>query len=523
MHSPVRALLWEQWRHIRWPMLAAFLFMMTVAAADWMLNVRGSWDTPTELYQFTFIPVMLLFIIFVFVSQGDLNDLHVRFAPRLFALPVRISVLVNCVLLARLAAIWLLAVVTQGSACLLFRHVEPALFDHWFLAVFVVPLFFAVITACFQSVLWWPGLHVLLRVGVILGVYVAFILIGKHGLFEVNLLLFALLALLAYSGTMVGVMHARRGGQAHRPKWVESKLQHRTGRAKPFASAASAQVWFEWKTKGRYLPLAAGVLLPLVVGGFVWYVGDGGRSATRTLATAPIWVVMGLAYCAPMGAAILGMLMPAIDYRHHASGFSTFAMTRPMHTRALGAARLKMGALSIVATYALMALILCFMAGVPTFLGTLKFISTELEIGAHTVAFAHLGIIVYAAICWILLWLGLPFAAGSVVAAVISETLSLSPSVRWWSLSAVVACLTVFTFLAAYRHKLVSSVAVCVLAVAWAFMGAAIIIYAKALGIPIGSGDDWAVRGIAAAMALALLPLLPFATVPLTIHWFRHR
>src|SRR5205823_9530047 len=63
---------------------------------------------------------------------------------------------------------------------------------------------------------------------------------------------------LAYRVALAGVTRARRGDQPEASRflsWVRAQSRRRRPEKRPFASAAAAQLWFEWRMHGRGLPL----------------------------------------------------------------------------------------------------------------------------------------------------------------------------------------------------------------------------------------------------------------------------
>src|ERR1019366_7766738 len=80
--------------------------------------------------------------------------------------------------------------------------------------------------------------------------------------------LYAVVTLVAWSLSYIGVRHARRGDVPdwHALLWPVRRLAHvLPQRRTPFASAAHAQEWSEWRHTAGTLPIMTGVVLPWVL------------------------------------------------------------------------------------------------------------------------------------------------------------------------------------------------------------------------------------------------------------------
>jgi hypothetical protein len=153
---------------------------------------------------------------------------------------------------------------------------------------------------------------------------------------------------LAYAVAVTGVARARRGDMPEwpwLPRWAEAVGRWRPRRRRPFASAARAQVWFEWRQHGKSLPFLVGFILPMFL---VVAFNDDIPSA------ALLMIAAGLPpFFAQLGGASIGKMNPWVrDYY----GVPPFTAVRPMTSGALVGAKLKMAALSTLATWALMIL-----------------------------------------------------------------------------------------------------------------------------------------------------------------------
>jgi hypothetical protein len=161
---------------------------------------------------------------------------------------------------------------------------------------------------------------------------------------------FTSLAGLAWMVGYIGVRHARRGDL---PNWeglfrlFNHLGQWQPRRRRPFASAARAQVWFEWRRTGLSLPVLTGVTLPFVLLPLLFGKNDV-IPAPRTVLGALIVPVLfaGLA-----GTTVSGNHPWVKDYY----GVAPFTATLPMSTARLVGAKLKAAAVSTLVTWILMA------------------------------------------------------------------------------------------------------------------------------------------------------------------------
>ena len=540
MHSPIRALIWEQWRHIRWPMLLACLAI--VAAAVIQVIILHNRQNVLE----AFFPTVVVLTLVVLVSQGDVNDMQVSFPYRLFTLPVRTHVLVGCVLFTRLLAIGLLACVTLGVYYLWFAHTNDTRVH--VLAFIPFTFFFAVLTVCVQAILWWPGWPMPVRLAVAVLACVGLSVLPAYMQPPARTVFFAAAILIAYAIAVAGATLDRRGMNAPVAKWLLARIWQPAGRVTPFKSRMHALLWYEWKTRGRMLPMLAVFVLALLTGSLLGVLGLEYRrldlvTLGRRLFDTPLLVFYAFMVCPLFSVLLMGILLPGIGHKERVSGISIFTMTRPLSTRILAAARLRTEALSIGVMFILMTLIASTTSG--TLMSTVESLIPaevyDLPFSATIIVVCLL--ISHLAVCWTILWLG-PVLLGAYVLlgslgaaiVVLSEhflsSVFMNPffehpffeqgHILWLPVVGFVL-LAAWPFYAAYRRGLLTTRTLCMMAVAWPVISIGLVAYGVAVEAPIGPGGGWVVPGTAVAAALALIPLLPLATVPLTMAWFRHR
>jgi len=531
MHSSVPALVWRQWRRLRWPMLLGFLLVVTVSVCTRILS---------EIYGYNPVPLSMLvlnlttlsFIGIALVSWGDLNDLRLSFPSRLFTLPVRTGVLAACEFFSRLLAISVMIYAMTGVLYLLLAH-DPIVADMKTLLFVDRPLIFISLTACIQAIVWCPGP---LRFGVV-GLVIAWLwrVIATNAISEIRPIALLPAIVVAFGLALVGVALDRREACAGFGKRLLARLWQRGGRRTPFASAAQAQLWFEWKSRGKYLPFLAAAFLVLFVAPYFVALALRGQLNEMNVRTGLAELVLFLAViaCPILAAVVLGMLLPTIDYRDRVSGIATFLMTRPVSTRTLASARLKMGALGIGATYALMFLIAFTIGGIPTHTQYEMFFGSTPDylFGSLEIAWAS-HIIAYIAAIWTILWLGpVIFPSALALGCVGAIASGLIPAWRpflggrhvLWVCAVLVLAFVGWVFRAARRRRLLPTRTVWMPAAAWLVAGTALLAAGAPNGLPINPEGQWDVHGVAFVVAATLLAAVPFVSIPLTISWFRHR
>jgi hypothetical protein len=331
---------------------------------------------------------------------------------------------------------------------------------------------------------------------------------------------------------LAGVASDRRGARTPVLTMAVVRLRQRDGRERAFKTPGMAQGWFEWVTRGRIAPLVSLFIFITIFAVPALGIRRLGLANLFRLLGSEVWPAFALGVAPPHAAMITGMLMIRTGHKESVSGLSAFALTRPVSTRGLAAARLRMGVTALGSMYLVLALMSCAFGGMGEFLHR-----------AGDMQGAEMGCIVTAhiALCWTLLWLALPLAITvaslaiilSLVCGLAFHMADMQGAKDFFEHGGLVYCLAVATlfaagwaFVRARRRGLVSVRCLCVLAVVWPLLGFVLRSIASEIGFPIpyGTWESWeSIEGTATAMGLALLPLLPFATVALSIERARHR
>jgi hypothetical protein len=355
MRSPAFAFGWQLWWRHRWELTATAAYILVLAV---LLNLGvvetlyryfgGTASSPVFHLLFGAISLEPLFLalgyllfVFCYSIHTDLTAPGSGYPARMFTLPVPTHTLVLWPLLhgcVTLALGWVVVAAWILQPC---GFPAPLGWPALALTAFL---------AWFQAAIWWPfGL----RGARLLAVLVELCLLGGAVqaviAYDLDpLLLACLLAGLTVVGSLVaftGVARARRG---EAPDWhwllqtIRQLSQSLPRRRKPFASARGAQVWFEWRRHGLALPLLVTGLLPFSL-----------LPHWLDKSDFPLWKVLLFVLLLPLlvagvaGTTVSGSNPEVRDYY----GLPPFTAVRPMTCGALIAAKVKMAALSTLAAW----------------------------------------------------------------------------------------------------------------------------------------------------------------------------
>src|SRR5262249_59780075 len=114
--------------------------------------------------------------------------------------------------------------------------------------------------------------------------------------------------------------------------------------SRPFASPARAQLWFEWRMHGLSLPIVVACTFLLIGVLILYYQHD--HDVPKNLLALLVLMPVQFAF-------FLGIMMGETSQRIYRTGvMPPFLATRPVASASLVAAKLKMAALSALATWA---------------------------------------------------------------------------------------------------------------------------------------------------------------------------
>lgn len=365
MRYPAQALAWELWHRNRWGLSAALAYFAALAAllqlvpgaelarrvGDLALrealaqgHLRAE-ELQYYLGSLTALPLMAgLLFLFAAAAYGTSKNLSVRgstYPARAFTLPVSTASLVAWPMVLGGAAVaaaaggidrWVLR--PWGVALPL--HAPPGL-----LAAALLAWAQAVTWTPFRTD-WFKSAAAVAMLGCLAGLAAADPAWGVPRGLPALVLAGSLPA--AYAAALAGVSRARRGEQADGSRlvaWLRTVRACNRPVRRPFATAARAQFWYEWRLHGAGLPLLVGCVLPFLLA-LLWFQKDPLAVTTCALALGfpPFIATMSVATLSEFGGK---------EYL----GVSTFTAARPATCAALVAAKLQMAALSALAAYAL--------------------------------------------------------------------------------------------------------------------------------------------------------------------------
>jgi hypothetical protein len=354
MLPPSLAIAWMLWRRHRLGLLLglAYLGAAGIVAAVLPREHLEPWGIQAVFgVDVTLMVLFALYLLSVFaLNDGDLAGRESCFPASLFTLPVRTGALAG----------WPLAY-AAATVSLLWLAMAGFILRPWGLPV---PLWWpAVLTAAgvawVQMLLWLPfGLpwlrvlvaSVVLPPGLMLAVNYSVEARVSEG-FLVGL--FSGLAAVAWVGAYRGVRRARHGDV---PNWATLfrplcwPAQLLPGRSRPFGSATGAQIWFEWRRTGNSLPIMTALVLPVVLLPLVLLGKNDAIPISGTLVTT---LLLPVFFAGIAGTTVSGKHPWVKDYY----GVPAFTATLPMATAGMVGAKLQAAAVSVLAAWALVALV----------------------------------------------------------------------------------------------------------------------------------------------------------------------
>ncbi len=359
MTSPIHAIGWEFRKRHSWPLIALLIYLLALAA----IKLVGL----GPIAEITLVPpdgrgaaligplsttYIYYLAVFSFGLSGDLAARQSIYPTRFFTLPVRTEALVLGPMLHGTVAVALLVEAAMLIARWPWGIETPVVWPALLAAVFL---------AWTQALTWMPyglpGARVVVTV-LWLVTLDAVVLLAMY--FKVSEpVMIAILAPqlpLAYWTALYAVGRARRGDV---PEWrltvatsaarkgaaSDGLAESRAPQVAGFASAACAQLWFEWRRQGWTLPALVAMVLPVELALF-WIARDAPllllELVLLTLITPPL--LAGFAAT---------MVSKANPDARDSQAISPFIATKPLSSAALVAAKLQVAVLSTVATWSL--------------------------------------------------------------------------------------------------------------------------------------------------------------------------
>ena len=314
------------------------------------------------------------------------------------------------------------------------------------------------------------------------------------------------LLILGYVLSHIGTLLYRHGSiTAEIEKSGLVKLFLHYKRDDAFRSPDDAVIWFEWRRFGRYLLWAACII---------------------ALCCTPVFLVDGSTedivgvYAGSLifSAAGLGVYMTLRHHWDHTSGFNAFMFTLPVSTQRLASGRLRMSVRSVlISLLVIAAALLVIMAGArrfDLFLDTPPSVTfvIAVAISAELLIALWLPIPMFYAVMGLFLFIG-------ILQAALRLRGHESDNATLIVVAATIAVVSAGTIWRAYRSG-------SLLSIGWLIMLALSSAAACACYVLLRGEFQDPLKSLLFACLLAALVLLstvPFASVPLSIKWYRHR
>jgi hypothetical protein len=342
MTSARAAIAWEFRRRHRFGLLAIAAYFVTLGVIRLLLLEPGmpvTFDSPESFALVVVVPMSATFLyllsMFTFGVDGDIAARESMYPARMFALPVTTTAL----------TFWPMLYGAAASALFWFATRLLAVFPSGLpVPVFWPAVLAVVLLAWTQALMWMPYALTGTRVGVAVlwlslidGVVLTALYANARE--SVMIAILAPLLPLAYLVARVAVARARAGVL---PEWrggfqVVRGRAYAERRRRNFATPARAQLWFEWLTHGRALPVLVAMVLPLEL------------AILFLVREAPIivrYTVLGMLLTPPL----LAMVANAHSREY---GMPAFLATRPLSSAVLVAAKLRAALLSTLVAWLL--------------------------------------------------------------------------------------------------------------------------------------------------------------------------
>jgi hypothetical protein len=344
MNAPAVALGWELWWRHRWGLAAVVALVAGFAAYSAAVPVSGQFVSAGSIW---FVMGLAYVVgVFAYGFEARLEAAESGFPARLFVLPVRTRVLVGWPMLQGAAAAVLLWLAWDGLVLRPAGIETPA----WWAVML------AAAVAVSQALVWLPFgvpwlrlavtvtvLTVLVRAPAVLSSLGGDQFADPQAQKTALTLVAAGLIPAAFLVASVGVARARRGdggGWA----WVVPPPRRSAGPRRerpPFASAMEAQVWYEWRLRGRgYVVTVGGVIAALMALGLLEH--PAGRADLGTVFLFIPLLIAGY------WSSVTGS--PGESIR--STALTAFAATRPLDNAALVRAKFRAATWAAVAAWA---------------------------------------------------------------------------------------------------------------------------------------------------------------------------
>lgn len=362
MGSPAIAIAWEFGRRLRLGLIALAVYAMVMAAIALVRRQLGypfSLHDDEDLAALVVVPVTTAFMfflgVFTFGFSGDLQARESIYPARMFALPVTTRALAGWPMFyGGSAMVFLFVVAGRFLAWETVGSLGRFKFRQWGTEVPLIwPSLLAVVFLAWTQALTWMayglrGLRIIITVLWLITLDAAVFVALHYEVPEPTLVALLLPLLpLAYLTAWFAVSRARHGDL---PDWsgIPARLSRvfdifRRGRD-PFPSPRRAQVWYEWRQHGLSLPMWVLILLPFELA-LLFLARDEPEAMTN-------FTLLGVLLTPPLMAGFVAATVSRNNpAAHNAYGVAPFAVTRPLTSAALIAAKLKVTLWSTLVTW----------------------------------------------------------------------------------------------------------------------------------------------------------------------------
>lgn len=352
MRTAGAAIAWELRQRHRWGLLAVLATIMLLGGIRIAVLATGA---DREFVDVTFallvaVPLsaafMYLLAVFTFGVSGDLAARESMYPTRMFTLPVSSAALAGWPMLYGC-----LSMIVLWFAMRIVSTFPPGFNPPKFWPA----LFAASLLAWTQALTWTPypyrGMRVVVSIALLISIdIVVFTAIEYKASESTMLLLLAPFVPLAYLAALSAVRRARRGDV---PDWHITEragpASTRPAAARDFASAARAQLWFEWRQYGRSLPLLVAIVLPVGLSLLFLF-----RESTLIVVEIVVASLLAPPFMAIFVAATVGK---SSSNASESYGMTAFIATRPVEDRALVVAKWQAALLSTLAAWTIVAVV----------------------------------------------------------------------------------------------------------------------------------------------------------------------
>jgi hypothetical protein len=389
VRTPTTALLWEIWQRHRWAIGGIAALTVAGRLIDASYTTGSAADEASAVTTLCgMFAFLLLFSVFNYTDSESGAGLG-RFPHRLFTLPVSslrlvaIPVLTGIVAIDLLYLAWTSPLSRGGST-------SPA-----FVAVLL-----AALMVFYLAVLWTCARAGSLRFVIIGLIAAALFAVGLLPSFpptpappwrsEVFLAgLVAGLAFLTFMLTWTHVAGVRAGGGRASLR-LESLIgrvsELQPARRRPFATAAGAHVWYEWRASGTVLPAVVGGIVLLVIAPASWLASGDARYT--------MWLLVGT-LAAPIVLALpVGVAFSKPTFWSEDLGVPAFVAVRPLSSQDLVAIKVKVAVASAALAWVIVLAFLAVWLPVWANLDLVRRLATQLFAGHSTGAVYALAVLV---------------------------------------------------------------------------------------------------------------------------------